>query len=310
MAGIGMGIAGSISRNTQMHRGSSVAEGIKIACGQITWRRGQFTLEQILKQIAEAGYDGAPASAPSPEEVNDVRATFDAAGLEPAPAYLGAEFWDGRQADEIVRKADRIAHISKLFGLTEVYVAANLTPERRAVSGHVQRSDALSGEHYDVFAQTLNRVGEATLRHGVRASFHNHVGSFIETRSEIDDLFARVDPALVFHGPDIGHLAWAGDDVLAYVRDYVSEITTLHIKDIDPQVLAEGVAKGWDYSTFSDHGIFTELGQGFVDFPALFDILRGASFQGWIVVETDVTQRPTALESASVSRAYLRSLDM
>jgi len=287
-----------------------VADGINIACGQITWRRGEFTQEQILRQIAEAGYDGAPASAPSIEEVDEVRQKFDAAGLKPAPAYLGAAFWDASQADEIVAKADRIATTSKAFGLTEVYVAANLTPERRAVSGHVTPSDALASDAWDVFAKTLNRVGETTLRHGVRASFHNHVGSFVETRNEIDELFSRVDPALVFHGPDIGHLAWAGDDVVSYVREYMPAITTLHVKDIDPAVLAEGVSRDWDYKQFSDHGIFTELGQGFVDFPALFDIIREASFKGWIVVETDVTQRPSALESATVSRDYLRSLNM
>jgi sugar phosphate isomerase/epimerase len=47
-----------------------------------------------------------------------------------------------------------------------------------------------------------------------------------------------------------------------------------------------------------------------VDFPSLLDILRQGGFHGWLVVETDVTQRPTALESAKVSRDYLRSLDM
>lgn len=287
-----------------------VAEGIMIGCGQITWRGSGCSDEQILQQIAEAGYDGAPVSASRLAEVPTVRSWFEAAGLSPAPAYLGAELWDERQADEIVQKAGELAQISQEFGLTELYVAASLTPERRAVSGHVRPSDALSDDAYDVVARTLNRVGEATLRHGVRASFHNHVGSFIETRSEIDALFSRVDPALVFHGPDVGHLAWAGDDVLAYVRDAISGITTLHVKDIDPVVRAEGVAKGWDYRQFSDHGIFTELGQGCVDISALFEILRDASFQGWIVVETDVTQRPTALESATVSRQYLRSLDV
>ena len=114
-----------------------MADGISVACGQITWRRGEFALEQILEQIASAGYDGAPASAGSLEDVDSVRQKFDAAGLRPAPAYLGAEFWDANQAAEIVQKADHIAATSKAFGLTEVYVAANLTPARRAVSGRV-----------------------------------------------------------------------------------------------------------------------------------------------------------------------------
>lgn len=287
-----------------------MAKGIHIACGQITWDRNAFSLEHILEQIHEAGYDGAPASAPTLDAVPGIQQTFTAAGLKPAPGYVGAEFWDANQADDIVRRADLIAQNSKAFGLTELYVAANLTPERRAVAGHVSASDALGDDGYAAMAATLDRVGEATLRHGVRASFHNHVGSFIETRAEIDELFARVDPALLFHGPDIGHLTWAGDDVVAYVRDYLPAITTLHVKDIDPAVLAEGVSNAWDYKQFSDHGIFTELGQGFVDFSSLVALLRDGSFKGWIVVETDVTQRPTALESATVSRDYLRSLDM
>jgi inosose dehydratase len=287
-----------------------VAEGIKIACGQITWRRGEFSPEQVLREIAQAGYEGAPASAPSLDDVDLVRQRFKDAGLSPAPGYLGAAFWDESQSGEILEKADRIASASSALGLTEVYVAANLTPERRAVAGHVKPSDGLSREGWDVFARTLDRVGEATLAHGVRTSFHNHVGSFIETRAEIDELFARVNPELVFHGPDIGHLAWAGDDVIAYVREYLPAITTMHVKDIDPAVLAEGLEKNWGYSDFSDHGIFTELGQGMVDFPALLDVIRNSSFQGWIVVETDVTQLPTALESATISRDYLRRLKM
>ncbi len=284
--------------------------GIRVACGQITWRRGEFTQEQILAQIAEAGYDGAPAGARTPDQVEEIRALFEAAGLQPAPGYLGAPFWEPDQADAIVAQARDVAAAHQALGLTEIYVAANLTPERRAVSGKVKPEDALDDAGYAVMAETLNRVGAATLEHGVRASFHNHVGSFIETRAEIDELFSRVDRSLLFHGPDIGHLAWAGDDVMSYLRDYYDDITTIHVKDIDPQVLMRGIAQGWDYAGFSDHGIFTELGQGLVDFPALVDLLQTNGFNGWIVVETDVTQLPTALESARISRDYLRSLRM
>jgi len=280
-------------------------EGMLIACGQITWPRSSMTQEQILAEIAQAGYDGAPASA---QNVEETRKLFESAGLKPAPGYLGAEFWDSAQTDQIVQRATEHAAGASQLGLTELYVAANLTPERRAVSGHVSASDALSDDGFRTLADTLNRVGEATLQHGVRACFHNHVGSFIETRAEIDHLFSLVDRSLVYQGPDIGHLAWAGDDVVAFCRDYASDIKTIHVKDINPEVLAEGVANSWDYSGFTKHGIFTELGEGLVDFPAVFTILKDAGFQGWVVVETDVTQKPTALESATISRDYLRSI--
>jgi inosose dehydratase len=142
----------------------------------------------------------------------------------------------------------------------------------------------------------------------VASCFHNHVGSVIETKAEIDHLWDLVDHSVIFMGPDTGHLAWGGVDVVQFCREYATAIKTMHLKDIDPHVLAEGREKGWDYRTFSDHGIFTELGHGFVDFPTVVRILDGAGFAGWLIAETDVTQQPTPLQSAEISRQYLLSL--
>ena len=125
-------------------------------------------------------------------------------------------------------------------------------------------------------------------------------------------LWAIASPmgALVFLGPDTGHLAWAGADPVAFCRDYASQIKTIHVKDVDEKVRLRGRAQEWDYGTFAANGIFAELGEGNVDFPAIFAILRDAGFAGWVIAETDVTQKPTALESATISRAYLKSFGM
>lgn len=279
----------------------------RIGCGQITWDRNTHSPEDILREIASAGYDGAPAPATDPSATAEL---FAQAGLTPAPGYLGAPFWDPEATADIIARAEEHARNDQQLGITELYVAANLTPERRAVAGHVQVADAISDEGYATMAATLNAVGQATREYGVSICFHNHVGSFIETRAELDHLFSLVDRSAVFLGPDLGHLAWAGDDVVACARDYAADIRTLHIKDINPSVLAEGVEKRWDYGTFSDHGIFTELGTGFVDLKSALDELGGANYPGWIIVETDVTQLPTALESAEISRAYLRRIGL
>lgn len=289
-------------------------KGILVACGQITWPR-ETPEEQVLAEIAQAGYEGAPAgpwSGRSPEETIALYARY---GLKPAPGYLGADFWKKDQQEEIVAHAREMARFARAVGCTELYVAASgfdyvtrrgLT--RSQTAGHVRPEDGLTDAEMHQFAETLTRVGEATLREGVRSCFHNHVGTPIETRAEIDRLFALVDRAVVFQGPDIGHLAWAGVDPVAFCRDYAASIKTLHLKDIDPAVRAEGSRAEWDYATFSARGIFVELGEGLVDFPALFRVLSEAGFQGWIVVETDVTQKASALESARYSRNYLRSL--
>jgi inosose dehydratase len=271
--------------------------------------------EQVLAEIAQAGYDGAPASPRSGRSAEETAELYARHGLKPAPGYLSAAFWEKQQQEQILERARQLARFMRQVGCDELYVAAGgfdvVTPSgqtRRQVAGHVSPEDALPANEYRRFAEVLNRVGEITLEEGVRSCFHNHVGSLIETREEIDHLFSLVDRDLVFQGPDVGHLAWAGVDPVEFCRDYADCIKTLHLKDISPEVLQEGREKNWDYRTFSAAGIFCELGEGFVDFPTIFGILRDAGFQGWVIVETDVTQEPSALESATISRNYLRRM--
>lgn len=291
-------------------------DNVRIGCGQITWK-GEAA-EHALPEIAQAGYDGAPAGPRQGKTAAEVLAEFERAGLQPAPGYLGADFWDASLEEEILARAMEYAEFANTAGCTELYVAAGgfttyttargLT--RAQVSGHVAAADGMSEEEYAQFAKVLNQVGEITLAQGVRSCFHNHVGSVIETRAEIDRLFELVNREVVFMGPDTGHLAWGGVDVVEFFRDYADDILTAHIKDIDPAVLKKGVAAEWDYGTFSDAGIFTELGLGMVDFPAVFEILEQAGFGGWLIVETDVTQQASALVSAQMSRDYLKRLGM
>ena len=288
---------------------------MKIACGGITWgsfarKRGiEFPREQVMAEIAQAGFEGMPVHLGDSRPAEEILASFSEFGLAPAPGYLGARFWDKDEEEDIYAQAENAAKLTQALGLTEMYVAvSSLT--RREKSGRVTLEDGMSDEEYAQFAKALNRVGEISLRYGVRICFHNHVGSVIETREEVDRLFSLVDKSLVFQGPDIGHLAWAGSDAAQFVRDYADSIYTLHIKDIDPNVLKQGVAEGWDYGTFSANGIFIELGEGFVDFPSIFDTLRSVTFDGWVVVETDVTQKDTPLQSAIISRNYLKGLGL
>lgn len=287
---------------------------IRIGCGQLTWK--MMDESQVLAEIALAGYDGAPAGPRPGESFATTLARFEEAGLLPAPGYLSGDFWREDLLDDFLARAEQYAAFAQAANCTELYVAGGgfnnyLTARgltRNQVAGHVQPSDSMTDDEFRHFAATLNRIGEVTLERGVRACFHNHVGSVIETRSEIDRLWDMVDHDLIFMGPDTGHLAWGGVDVVRFCRGYAPHIKSMHIKDIDPQVLAEGREQNWDYRTFSEHGIFTELGRGFVDFPGVLTILESVGFEGWLIVETDVTQQPSALISAQMSREYLASL--
>jgi inosose dehydratase len=270
---------------------------------------GKTPLEQMLAEMALAGYDGAEANCRMNLTVQQVRDILGRHGLEPAPGYLGlSHALDSGSRSKDLEQARRHAAFSREFGLTELFVAAAMTPERKALAGHVGPKNATAAAYLRQLADLLNEIGRITLSDGIRLCFHNHVGSVIETRDEIDRLMALVDPRLVFLGADIGHLVWGGGDAVQFCKDYADRFRALDVKDINPKVLAEGVARGWSYDEFSNRGIFAELGEGLIDFPAMFQVLEKARFSGWLRVEIDVTQKATALESATICRDYLRTL--
>ena len=123
-------------------------------------------------------------------------------------------------------------------------------------------------------------------------------------------IMALTDETKVFGGFDTGHLAWAGEDVTAVIADYAARIKTLHLKDVNPAVQARSRAEEWDYGTFCAHHGWVELGDGMIDFPAMFAELEAVDYDGWVVVEIDETPRESALESFRVSREYLASLGL
>jgi inosose dehydratase len=271
--------------------------------------------EDAMRDIAAAGYDGAPVHAMPGESPEEVRAFYESFGLKPGPGYLGANWWDPEETDKLIERTREMAALHAALGCDVMFVADNgfmvkgpRGIERMALAGRPTPQDSLSPDQYKIAGEALTRAGEAALESGVRICFHNHVGSFIETRQEVDDLWAQVDRTKVFQGPDIGHLAWAGVDTVQFVKDYAQEIKALHIKDINRAVMEQGIANEWHYMVFNNSGIFAELGEGFVPYPELFSILDGAGFAGWLIVETDRTTKETPLESARISREYLRGL--
>lgn len=289
-----------------------------VGCGQITWMtdwQNPPPREVAMKDIAAAGYDGAPVHAMPGETAADVLRFYAEYGLKPGPGYLGANWWDPSETEKLVEQVRGMAALHAAVGCDTMFVADNgfMTKgprgiERMALAGRPTPADSLSPDQYKIAGEALTRAGEAALESGVRICFHNHVGSFIETRQEVDDLWAQVDRSVVFQGPDIGHLAWAGVDTLQFVKDYAADIVALHIKDINRAVMDKGIAEAWHYMVFNNSGIFAELGEGFVPYPEIFKVLDAAGFNGWLIVETDRTTRESPLASARISREYLRSL--
>jgi inosose dehydratase len=179
-----------------------------------------------------------------------------------------------------------------------------VTPER-----------GLSGEEWKVFAAGAERLARAVYAEtGLRTVFHHHCAGHVETPAEIERLLGMTDPKVLGLVFDTGHYAFAAGDCAAVVdglNRFADRVWYIHFKDCQPDIAARSRAEGWDYFESLRNGVFCELGQGGVDFPAVAAWLKERGYEGWGIVEQDVLPGMGApKEAARRNREYLKSIGL
>ena len=298
---------------------------MRIANAPCSWGVLEFNLdgevagyEQVLNEIAATGYTGTELGdwGFMPTEPVKLRAELAQRQLALLAAVVPVALADpGAHADgEAV--AVRTAQLLRAAAGEECFIVLadnnGTIATRTQNAGRVTPDMGLSDAQWQTFATGANRVARAVKdRTGLRTVFHHHCAGYVETPAEIDRLMTLTDPDLVGLCLDTGHCMFGGGDPVDLYRRYSDRVWHVHFKDFDPKVGAQSKAEQWDYFAAIRHGVFCELGQGVVQFPAMRDALQAQAYEDWIVVEQDVLPSlgsPKA--SAQRNRDYLRSLGL
>ena len=146
---------------------------------------------------------------------------------------------------------------------------------------------------------------------GLDLVFHPHVGTFIETPEETERFFDAVSATNIGLCLDTGHCLYGSGDPIAIAQRYKEILRYIHIKDIDMTVLEAVHRSGLNFDQAIEAGVFSQIGEGRVDFPAFFRTLEMNGYQGWCVVEQDIkfgvsTVSPRASMGASLE--YLHNV--
>ena len=130
----------------------------------------------------------------------------------------------------------------------------------------------------------LDRLADAAADRDVLAVLHPHVGTMVETRSEVDRV---LDGSNIMLCLDTGHLLIGGTDPLQLAREVPDRIAHAHLKDVDAALAARVQAGELTYSEAVRKGMYTPLGAGDVDIAGIVTALRNNGFDGWFVMEQD-----------------------
>ena len=254
-----------------------------------------------LNRYIERGEDGE-AGAPGPEATQVERLEYVFAFLSDV-GYRNVEPYSlyGLTAAEFDALAEKysLKVPSRHMSTSEANWDANLADakvlgQRSVGSGGFAAPGIGSYENVLATAETLNRLGERSVKNGTGPIFgHNHTAEF-ETqyvdvqgdgtlKSAWQILFENTDPRYVTFQLDVGWATIAGEDAAALIEQFGDRIESLHVKDV------------------VDLGLPTErqttVGQGEVDWAAVFAAAQGKI--RYYTIEQDPPVQPFSFAAES-----------
>lgn len=261
---------------------------------------------EVLDQVAALGYQGTERGAYFPEDAEVLRGECARRGLALVGAWCGLELAGAATEEADLAHARAIADYVARAGGRYVNLAHAGCPERRRVAGRASAPDAprLDAAGWQRLADRVNRAGEIAQERGLTACFHPHAGTWVETRDELDRLVSLTDPALASLCFDTGHALYGGMDPIRALTDHRERVAYVHVKDVDPQVLAEVVRDRLGFEDGVRRFVFTEPGRGPLDLAALARALGAIGYSGWLMVEQD-TSRQEPAAAARIARDEL-----
>ena len=270
-----------------------------------TWVRPP-AFDRMLDEMAQSGYEGTEISYNFPDDATLLGGELGRRKLKAAGTFHALDVRDPMKHEEALRAVGPVADRLQALGSDVLILSDAPSPARLAVAGRVagDGSDGLGDAAWQSMGSGLNRVGELLAGRGMRAVFHPHVGTYVETRAEIDRLCAMTDPALIGLCPDTGHLAYAGVSPEEIFADYADRIGYVHLKDVDGEKLARVREEHIGFVRAVEMGLFVELGTGMVVMPRVIEPLKRAGYRGWMIVEQDAPRNP--LDAAMKNRLFLR----
>jgi inosose dehydratase len=281
-----------------------MAWNVRIGINPISWMNddlpslgGETPLETALSEGKEIGYVGFELGNKFPKDGPGLKAKLDEFGLACVSAWYSgflAETQPGQtNAQAVAAELERcVRDMSRLqYNGVKVVVYGECAG---TIQGSIdtplgRRPRFTSADHWTAYGERLNAFGaELKARYGITLAYHHHMGAYVESPQDIDQLMAVTDPQSVSLLFDTGHAFYGGaTDPDALLQKHIARVVHVHCKDVRPPVIAQARNDGWSFLTGVINGTFTVPGDGVIDFDAVLTTLRRAGYEGWLVVEAE-----------------------
>ena len=263
---------------------------IRIGTNPIAWSNddlpelgGATPLETCLSEARSAGYVGIELGNKFPRNASQLQPILAAHDLALVSGWYSGELITRDAPAELAAMRPHL-DLLKAMGCNVLIFAETTGTVHGSQPIALSQRPVMAEADWAPWGARLTKLAEAVAAEGLDLVVHHHMGTRIQTETEIDRMMALTGPAVKLL-LDTGHATWGGADPVALAQRHRARVAHVHAKDVRPDVMAAANAGEWSFLNAVIAGVYTVPGDGMVNFPAVFQALPG--YSGWVVVEAE-----------------------
>ncbi|MEJ6507667.1 MAG: TIM barrel protein [Microbacteriaceae bacterium] len=234
---------------------------------------------RVLREMSSLGFTATELGAPGflPASAEGVKQELSAFGMSLLGGFIPVVLHDPQQRVATIEGVRTTAKLFQDAGATKFISSA-------VVDMDWSHPEALTKAETTHMAEMFAIIDDICAEHGLEQVLHPHVQTLVETK---DDISRVLDSCDVHFCLDTGHMAFGGQDPVAFASEAMDRVGHVHLKDIRLDMVQPVLRREVSLMAATQAGIFTPLGQGDVDILGVVQTLEAAGYDGWYVIEQD-----------------------
>jgi inosose dehydratase len=270
----------------------------------------QLPPEQFLREVVEAGYEAIELGPYGylPSDPAELTEALEQHGLSVLAGTVFSHLHQPDSWDYTWKQVTDVAALTRAVGGEHIVVIPE--PWRDHKTGAPKEDPDLTAEQWDLLTSGTDELGRRILEeYGLHVQFHSHADTHVGYQPEIERFLQATNPEYVNLCLDTGHVAYYGGDCLELIAKYPERIGYLHLKQVNPEIVAQVLDHDIPFPEAVRMGAMIEPPHGVPEYPPLLEALSGLGRDLSGIIEHDLYPCPpdVPLPIAKRTRTYLSS---
>ncbi|WP_405171270.1 sugar phosphate isomerase/epimerase [Paenibacillus sp. FSL H8-0280] len=248
--------------------------------------RKELTVPDAIRWIADQGGEHVEivpmgfSLIDNPELIDEIKAAAKEVGIDISNYAIGANFAVQEDAEALEQEIQNVMRHVDVAAALGVKLMRHDVAFRPAPEGTVAQFEI----DLPVLVKACQRIADYAAGFGITTSVENH-GYYVQSSERIQRLLHETARSNFKTTLDVGNFLCVDEDPVSAVKNNIPYASIVHAKDFYWRPSYRNPGEGWFQTSHGNYLRGAIVGQGDIDMPEVFRVLKQSGYDGYISVE-------------------------